>query len=234
METKNQKRPTNGQLQKRLERAVLHIDRTKDTKEVFFDDRGIRIIISDERAIISQLSFMMTFDEIVSGGYSRNYMVLNRVVEMVDEYDCVVVNKKGEKCFSFWKLYDSVKNSTKEGHEADNGIITKFIVWFSVMQSSMFLLSERTDFTFALGTQYAMNSIISGSISKFYEKDMTNKELLTEIAKGFDDYRNGVEEEFVVMKKESEEDRKQAIADAIQHIEQEKDIEAQINGSSEK
>ena len=228
-----QKKPTNAQLQKRISRAVVHIDRTKDTKEVFFDDRGIRIVISDERAIISQLSFMMTFDEIVSGGYSRNYMVLNRIVEMVDEYDCVVVNEKEEKCVSFWKLYDSVKNSTKEGHEADNGIITKFIIWFGVMQSSMFMLSERTDFTFALGTQYAMNGIISGSISKFYEKDMTNKELLAEIAKEFDTYRDSVKEEFVVMKKETEEDRKQAIANAIQEQEQEQAMEAQINGASE-
>ena len=227
------KKLTNAQLQKRISRAIVHIDRTKDTKEVFFDDRGIRIVISDERAIISQLSFMMTFNEIVSGGYSRNYMVLNRIVEMVDEYDCVVVNEKGEKSVSFWKLYDSVKNSTKEWHEADNGIITKFIIWFGVMQSSMFMLSERTDFTFALGTQYAMNSIISGSISKFYEKDMTNKELLSEIAKEFDAYRNGVEEEFVVMKKESEEDRKQAIADAIQQNEQEQAMEARINGSQD-
>lgn len=230
MEQKKTK-PTNAQLQKRISRAVVHIDRTKDTKEVFFDDRGIRIVISDERAIISQLSFMMTFDEIVSGGYSRNYMVLNRIVEMVDEYDCVVVNEKGEKSVSFWKLYDSVKNSTKEGHEADNGIITKFIIWFGVMQSSMFMLSERTDFTFALGTQYAMNSIISGSISKFYEKDMTNKELLAEIAKEFDTYRDSVKEEFVVMKKETKEDRKQAIANAIQ--EQEQVMEAQINGSQD-
>jgi hypothetical protein len=61
-----------------------------------------------------------------------------------------------------------------------------------------------------------MNGIISGSISKFYEKDMTNKELLSEIAKEFDNYRNGVKEEFVVMKKETEEDRKQAIANAMQ------------------
>lgn len=226
-----QKKPTNAQLQKRIEKAVIHIDRTKDTKEVFFDDRGIRIVISDERAIISQLSFMMTFDEIVSGGYSRNYMVLNRITEMVDEYDCVVVNEKGEKSVSFWKLYDSVKNSTKEGHESDNGIITKFIIWFGVMQSSMFMLSERTDYTFALGTQYAMNSIISGSISKFYERDMTNKELLSEIANEFDAYRNGVKEEFVVMKKETEEDRKQAIANAIQEREQEQAMEAQINGA---
>lgn len=210
------KKPTNAQLQKRISKAVIHIDRTKDTKEVFFDDRGIRIVISDGRAIISQLSFMMAFDEIVSGGYSRNYMVLNRIAEMVDDYDCIETNEKGEKSVSFWKLYDSVKNSTKEGHEADNGIITMFIIWFGVMQSSMFLLSERSDYTFALGTQYAMNGIISGSISKFYEKDMTNKELLSEIAKEFDNYRKGVEEEFVVMKKETEEDRKQAIANAMQ------------------
>jgi hypothetical protein len=45
---------------------------------------------------------------------------------------------------------------------------------------------------------------------------MTNKELLSEIAKEFDNYRNGVKEEFVVMKKETEEDRKQAIANAMQ------------------
>ena len=55
------KKVTKGQLEKRLNNAILHIDKTKDTKEVFFSDRGIRVVISDERATISQGGFSLVF-----------------------------------------------------------------------------------------------------------------------------------------------------------------------------
>ena len=51
METKNQKRPTNGQLQKRLERAVLHLDRTKDTQSIYWSDKGCRLTADNDYAI---------------------------------------------------------------------------------------------------------------------------------------------------------------------------------------
>ena len=52
METKNQKRPTNGQLQKRLERAVLHLDRTKNTQSIYWSDKGCRLTADDDYEII--------------------------------------------------------------------------------------------------------------------------------------------------------------------------------------
>lgn len=229
---KQEKKPTNGQLQKRISNAVIHVDRTKDTKEVYFEDRGIRIVVSDGRAIISQLSFTMVFDEIVAGGYSRIYATLSHVVDVAHKYDCMVVDNKGNKTgYSFWKLRDEINKSNKEGHEIDAAIVTKFHIWFSLHQSSMFLLSERPDFTFAMGAQYALNAIISGAISKPYDKDMTNKDLFKVISDEFNTFRENYKEEDIVLRKETDEERKQAIAKAMEEDAIEKGLKGEGDGN---
>ena len=52
MNNKQSKKPTNAQLEKRLKCALLHIDKTKDTKSIYFDDKGLRLTINDDFALI--------------------------------------------------------------------------------------------------------------------------------------------------------------------------------------
>lgn len=218
---KNEKtKPTNGQLQRRIDRAVLHIDRTKDTKEVYFSDRGIRIVISDDVAIISRLSYTLMFNKIVPGGFSVNYNVLSSIVDAAQSYDCTAVDKDGNKYISFWKLYESVKQQDTIESKVYLYKLNSFIIWWSTQQSTMFLMNEEPRFAFMLNAVYVTNTIIGGVISKPYEKDMTNKELFEEISKGLEDFRAKDEtEDYVVLKKETKEDIDNAIAAAMQEHE---------------
>ena len=36
-----QKKPTKAQIENRIKHAIVHVDRTKDTKNVYFDDKGL-------------------------------------------------------------------------------------------------------------------------------------------------------------------------------------------------
>jgi len=229
-----QKKPTNAQLQKRLQKAVFHIDRNKETKEVYFNDRGLRIVISDGRALVSQLSFTMVFEEIVAGGYSRVYVALSHLCDMVNNYDCIVTDKNGNVSYSWKKLVAEVEKSKGETRNVDYVILMKFHLWFSLHQNSMFLLSEREDFTFALGAIFAMNTIISGVISKPYDKDMSNKELFDEIIAATKEYRDNLKEEYKVLSKETEEERKMAIARAMESDQEESSVAEQSGEQVEK
>ena len=210
------KKVTKGQLEKRLNNAILHIDKTKDTKEVYFSDRGIRIVISDERATISQGGFSLVFDEYVAGGASRNYVVLSAIVDMAHKYDCIAKDKDGNKYYSFWKLSEVIPQSNEATKDVDKDIITKFTVWYEQIITTMFLIHERADFTYLLGAKYALSTIASGVVTKPYDKDMTNKDLMNEIIKCMQEYNDNTKEEFVVIKKESEEEHKQEVAKAME------------------
>lgn len=208
-----EKKLTNAQLQKRLKNAVLHIDKTKAYRAVMFADRNLKIEIEEDVAIISRLSYSLCFNKVVAGGYSRVYMILANVVDMVKRYDCIKENDKVGKFTSYWKLWDAVRE--KEAEQGDLGVLTIFSVWFDVLQSTLFLCPEKADETFALNTIYVLNTYVHGVLAKPYDKDMTNKELMIEIANEVNEYIAQMGDEYVVLHKETKEEQEQAVADAL-------------------
>ena len=208
-----EKKLTNAQLQKRLKNAVLHIDKTKAYRAVMFADRNLKIEIEDDVAIISRLSYSLCFNKVVASGYSRVYMILANVVDMVKRYDCIKENDKVGKFTSYWKLWDAVRE--KEAEQGDLGVLTIFSVWFDVLQSTLFLCPEKADETFALNTIYVLNTYVHGVLAKPYDKDMTNKELMIEIANEVNEYIAQMGDEYLVLHKETKEEQEQAVADAL-------------------
>ena len=208
-----EKKLTNAQLQKRLKNAVLHIDKTKAYRAVMFADRNLKIEIEDDVAIISRLSYSLCFNKVVASGYSRVYMILANVVDMVKRYDCIKENDKVGKFTSYWKLWDAVRE--KEAEQGDLGVLTIFSVWFDVLQSTLFLCPEKADETFALNTIYVLNTYVHGVLAKPYDKDMTNKELMIEIANEVNEYIAQMGDGYLVLHKETKEEQEQAVADAL-------------------
>lgn len=222
-----EKKLTNAQLQKRLKNAVLHVDKTKAYHAVMFADRNLKIEIEDDMAIISRLSYSLCFNKVVAGGYSRIYMVLANVVDMVQRYDCTKKSEKVGEYISYWKLWDAVRE--KEAQQGDLGVLTVFSCWFDVLQSTLFLCPEKNDEMFALNSIYVLNTYVHEVLAKPYDKDMTNKELSVEISKLFNQYIAEMGEEQIVLHKETKEEQEQAIADAMAAYEVEQNLQEQAN-----
>lgn len=208
-----EKKMTKEQLQRRLDKAVLHIDRTKSFKSCYFADRGIRISVEEDAALIGRSSYTMVFDRIVSGGFSRIYMILSSVVDMANKYDCDVMNADGDHYTSFYKLRDTL--SKTEEAKGEYNVFVIFSAWFDVLQSTLFLAPEKPDEMFALNSIYVLNTIVHGTVAKPYEKDMTCKELWNEIRKDFDDYVSGISDDYLVLKYKTKEEQEKEIAEAI-------------------
>ena len=121
MEKKRQTRkPTNAQLERRLEKAVLHIDRTRDTKEVYFSDRGVRIIVTPDEAIIATLFHNHVFHRMTSNGVSKPYEYTNSVIDIALSLgDAIEVKGVG---LSFNKMVDLLENDVEKTTE-------RLIVW---------------------------------------------------------------------------------------------------------
>lgn len=214
---------TREQLQRRLDKAVLHIDRTKGFKSVYFADRGIRIVVEDEVALIGRQSFTLMFDKVVSGGYSRIYIILSSIVDMANRFDCTERDSRGEQFTSFYKLRNTLRNDGQDGGEYNVFVI--FTAWFDVIQSTLFLAPEKPDEMWSLNSIYALNTIVHGVVSKPYEKDMSNRELWDELLKEINEYSESMNGDYLVLRHRTKEEQEKELADALAEME----IENQTN-----
>ena len=100
---KAEKKPTNAQLQRRIDNAIIHMERTKDTREVYFDDRNIRVIVNEDMALLSNGVYSTTFQRYFFGGESNQYACLALLVDCATKYEPKIItqDKKGNKFRSF-------------------------------------------------------------------------------------------------------------------------------------
>lgn len=212
METKNQKRPTNGQLQKRLERAVLHIDRTKDTKSVFFDDKWLRLTVTDDYAVIATGAHQHVFNKITASGVSRAYLYTQIFVDIALETDCVVKDAKGETTRSYAKLFEML--NAKED-KTEYNLCWYIDLWFSNIFSPLYQISEDELSSFVVYEQYLHNVARSQVLLSEHKEDMTNVEFVDTIIANVKKYIEGLEER-VIIHKMTDKEREQAEIDALE------------------
>ena len=136
METKNQKRPTNGQLQKRLERAVLHLDRTKNTQSIYWSDKGCRLTADNDYAIIAFGYSQTVFNNYNMSGVSRPWLYVKRVIEIALENEESIKTESG---YSYKKLLEVLKG--KEDKSQYN--ICVYFEWYLMcLYSPQFSIGE--------------------------------------------------------------------------------------------
>ena len=68
---KQEKKPTAAQLERRLTNAVMHIDRTSKTREIYFSDKGLRLVDCEEHVLVQTGFHTHVFSKVTSSGYSR-------------------------------------------------------------------------------------------------------------------------------------------------------------------
>ena len=226
METKNQKRPTNGQLQKRLERAVLHLDRTKDTKEIFFSDKGLRLTVDDTKGytLIATGFHTHYFQNWTSQGVSRPFLYTKRVIEIANENLDAIKTDDG---YSFQKLLDVLKK--KEDH-SDYNIVTYTDWWIFNCFQPLYSIGENEVESFLVYEMYLHNIARNAVLLSEKKEDMTNRQFFDAIIKNMQEFVEGMEEQIIFHKKTDEEMMKENI-EAIQQNEQEQAMEAQVDGN---
>ena len=213
-----QKKPTNAQLQKRIANALIHIDKTKDTESIFFSDKGLRLTVNEDVAIIATGFHRHVFNNFTSSGISRPYLYTKRVIEIANEN---LKDIEVDGGYSFQKLLEVLK--AKED-KSEYNIVTYYEWWCSVIFDGLYSISEDEVGSWLVYFKY-INILATNSILlEEHKEDVTNKQFVEQFISRIKEFTDNVDERILFHALSDEERMKQEI-DAIAQTEQENIIE---------
>lgn len=218
------KKPTNAQLQKRLERAVLHLDRTKNTQSIYWSDKGCRLTADDDYAIIAFGYSQTVFNNYNMSGVSRPWLYVKRIIEIATENEASIKTDNG---YSYQKLLEVLKE--KEDKSQYN--ICVYFGWYLMcLYSPQFSIGETEIESFLVYEDYIHNIARNAILLSEKTEDMTNKQFIQKVFDNMKEFTDGLTESVLFQKKTDEERMKEEI-EAIQQTEQEQTMEAQTDGA---
>ena len=208
METK--KKPTNAQLLRRLENAVVHIDRDKSYKTIFFSDKGLRLEVTDGECVISTNYHRHIFANATMGGVSRPYIYTRRLLEIALENDCST--KDG---YSFAKLLETLK-AKEDQAEYNITVLTDW--WIFNCEMPLYSIGESVAENFFVYEDYIHNIAKNGVILDEKKDDMTNRQFADKMFEKMKEFMAEVPD-YVIFKKKTDEELLKEEMDAAMEME---------------
>lgn len=209
METK---KPTNAQLLRRIERAVVHIDLTKSTISTYFSDKGVRLTANDESAVIAFGYSQTIFNSFTSSGVSRPWLYTKRVIEIANE------NKESIKTDSGYSFQKLLKVLKEKEDNAEYNIVVFYDWYLMCLFSPQFLIGESETETFLVYEDYVHNIARNAVILEEKKEDMTDKQFIDKVIKNMQEF-TGHNEPRVIFHKKTDEERVQEEIAAMQEQE---------------
>jgi hypothetical protein len=218
------KKPTNAQLQKRIENAIVFVPKTKDTISIFFSDKGVRLVADADGCVIETNYHRHVYSNITSAGVSRPYLYTKRIIEIAnDNLDAI----KTESGYSYQRLIDVLKE--KEDKSEYNIVVYYEWFLFNIFQP-LYGIGETEVESFLVYEDYMHNIARNAILLSEKTKDMTNKQFVQEILESIKHFTEDLEERVLFPKKTDEQVMQEEIA-AIQEQEQSDAMEAQANAN---
>lgn len=223
-----EKKLTNGQLQNRLKNAILHIDKTKDTKSVYFDDKGFRLTVNEDYAIIETGFHRHVYNAFTPQGVSRPYLYTKRFIDMALSNDCLIKNSKGETTRSYGKLFDTLKN--KEDKNEYNVAWYCDLFFYNIFHP-LYGIGESEAESFLVYESYLHNIARNKVIMSEKINDMTNLDFIEAVMKEVKAYTEGMDKR-TIFKKKTDEEMMQENIEAAAAQQSEKTMEEQSHDAN--
>lgn len=221
-----QKKLTKGQLLRRLDNAILHIDKTKGTKTAYFNDKGLRLTVNEDYAIIGTLHHKHVFDFLTTSGVSRPYLYTSKLIDIANEHSDEICTESG---YSFSKLLEVLKNKEDK---VEYNVVTFSDWWIFNCFQPLYLIGETPQESFLVYEDYIHNIARQAVLLNEKTQDMTNKQFLDRVTKNIKEFTKEISEEVIFPKKTDEELMKENI-EAASEQELNNEMEAQINESKD-
>lgn len=219
-----QKKPTNAQLQKRIENAIVFVPKTKDTISIFFSDKGVRLVADADGCVIETNYHRHVYSNITSAGVSRPYLYTKRIIEIANGNLDAIKTKSG---YSYQRLLDVLKE--KEDKSEYNIVVYYEWFLFNIFQP-LYGIGETEIESFLVYEDYLHNIARNAILLSEKTEDVTNKQFVQKVVESIKEFTNELEERVLFPKKTDEQVMQEEI-DAIQEQEQNDAMEAQINGN---
>lgn len=215
-----QKKPTNAQLQKRIANALIHVDKTKDCQTIFFDDKGLRLTVTEDFAIIETGYHRHLFNNYTSDGISRPWLYTKRIIEIANENDC----KVGDG-YSYQRLMQVLKDKEDK---SDYNIATYIDWWLMNVFSPLYSIGENEAQAFMVYLDYMHNIAKNAILFEEHKDGLTNKQFIDKYIDLIRDFTNGIDERQVFVAK-SDEDVMRENIEVMQQDENDKILQEQLN-----
>lgn len=210
---KEEKKPTASQLERRLMNAVVHIDKTKDTQSIYFSDKGLRITVDKEYAIIETGFHRHIFTSFTSAGLSRPYLYTKRFLEAALEHEKEIVTESG---YSYERLFAVLKEDEKNKVKYN---IAQYVDWWLFnIYAPLYSIGESEAETFLVYESFIHNLARQNVILEEKTDDMTNIQFLDKVQKMEKDFTANIDES-VIFKKLTDEELVKSEIDAVQEQE---------------
>ena len=203
-------------MERRIENAIVFVPKTKDTLSIFFSDKGVRLTVTDDKAVIATGYHQHVFESYNMSGMSRPYLYTRRIVELALENDCEQRDEKGNVTgYSYSSLLDTL--NTKED-KAEYNIAYYYNWWLMNIFSSLYGIGETVSETFITYLDYVCVIAKNAIILSEKTEDMTNRAFLDKFIENVKEFTKDMTEG-VIFPKKSDEEVMQENIEAVQNEE---------------
>jgi hypothetical protein len=217
------KKPTNAQLQKRIENAVVFVPKTKDTISIFFSDKGLRLVADNDGCVIETNYHRHVYSNITAAGVSRPYLYTKRVIEIANENIGAIKTESG---YSYQRLLDVLK---AKDDKSEYNIVTYYDWFLFNIFQPLYGIGETEIESFLVYEDYIHNIARNAILLSEKTEDITNKQFIQNVFDTIKDFTENLEERVLFPQKTDEEIIQDEI-EAIQEQEHDNAMEAQVNG----
>ena len=221
-----QKKPTNAQLQKRIKNAIVFVPKTKDTVSIFFSDKGVRLTVTLDTAVVAFGFSQTVYSNFTASGISRPYLYTKRIIEIANEN---LKDIEVDGGYSYQRLLDVLK---EKEDKSEYNIVTYFSWFLQNLFSPQFGIAEDEVSSFLVYEDYIHNIAKNSILLDVRNEDLTNKQFIDNVIANIREFTDGLEESVLLHKKTDDELMKENM-ESVQEQEQEKAMEAQINESKD-
>ena len=214
------KKQTKEELERRMRNAVVLIPKDKEYESIWFDDKGLRLTITADFAIVETLFHRHIFNAVNALGISKPYVYISNFIHIAQANDCETKDAKGQPTCSYKKLFDSLQAREDKTQYNICWYVDKWL--YNIFQP-LYELGESERETFLSYETYLHNIAKNSVILEEKKKNVTNKEFINRICKLEKSFVGEGVEEFVLFEKMSDKERRELEAEAVK-----KEIEEEI------
>lgn len=217
-----------GQLESRLRNALVFVPKDKDYKGVYFDDKGLRLEVTNDFAVITTGFHRHVFNSITSQGVSRPYLYTQRFIEIALSNDCLVKDENGNITRSYNKLMSVLK---EKEDKSEFNVCWYTDLWFNVIFHSLYGIGESEAESFLVYESYLHNIARNKIIMSEKINDMTNLDFIEAVMQEVKAYTEGMDKR-TIFKKKTDEEMMQENIDAAAAQQSEKAMEEQSHDAN--
>lgn len=219
-----QKKETRATIERKIKNAIVFVPKDKDTSSIFFSDRGVRLTVTMDSAVIAFGYSQTIYSNITAAGISRPYLYTKRVTEIANEN---LKDIEVDGGYSFQRLLEVLK--AKED-KSEYNIVTYYEWFLHNLFNPQFGIAEDEVSSFLVYEDYIHNIAKNSILLDVRNEDLTNKQFIDKVIANIKDFTDNLEESVLLHKKSDEEVAKEEM-EAVMATEQEQAMEAQINGA---